>query len=221
MRLMLSAQITYNNLTRISDLQRRILQLVTEHPEVDYDFLATETNSDRPTLVDSTLSLRNKGLILSVRVDKKNPKSRLTFIPTEKGMCLSILHLSDDPNGSYDRFIRSHGYYFEQKFSQIIPNKAYQKTLFFPIAEYLLANNLFTKDGQARITNKDEKIRVYMEIAKVVKDTFQIKEDVIDDLQKIVSKEMLKMIRDYYIEVDKNLHKHLEKFKELEKKGLV
>lgn len=216
---MLTKQVAVDSL---GPVQTEIMLTVVESPETDYSLLTSITESFRTDLVDSTKSLREKKLIVSVPVDPKNKRSRVIFTPTEKGLCYTIHRLSNDPAKTYDRYMQTkHAQVAKARYSQFIPNHAHQKRLFLVVTKVLLEKNLFDNEGMILQQNKDDRLRLFMEVARIIRDDLQIGPDIISSLVEICSKEMLRHIRDSYKEADKQLHKYLSQFDELERKGLL
>jgi hypothetical protein len=71
--------------TVLSDLQKRILLLVSILPLVNYAILMEKTRRDRVTVLKSTRSLVRRGYVQKRKVNPKLEKSKLVFEPTLSG----------------------------------------------------------------------------------------------------------------------------------------
>jgi hypothetical protein len=110
------AEEEYDALT-MGERQKEILRLVCKNRDMDFHSLVQKTGKDRVTILQSASALEDKGLIKRIRVDPKNPKSRLVFQPTAKGLAVAVWYLGS----SYDNHKKHYARELVSEYEAIIP----------------------------------------------------------------------------------------------------
>jgi DNA-binding Lrp family transcriptional regulator len=189
----------------MGERQKEILRLVCENRDMDFHSLVQKTGKDRVTILQSASALEDKGLIKRIRVDPKNPKSRLVFQPTAKGLAVAVSYLGS----SYDNHKKDYARELVSEYEAIIPG-IYDA----PMAFRALANSfLFDKSGNLIIEVSMEQKRKYLDYLQ----RYILAQNILDGNVKDVTamdKAKMEEIEDI-IKAGKNTERMFEIFREM------
>jgi DNA-binding Lrp family transcriptional regulator len=128
----------------MGERQKEILRLVCENRDMDFHSLVQKTGKDRVTILQSASALEDKGLIKRIRVDPKNPKSRLVFQPTAKGLAVGVFYLGS----SYDNHKMHYAREILAQYENLVPGIYDAPLAFRSLADSLLnGEHAFDKSG--------------------------------------------------------------------------
>jgi hypothetical protein len=145
----------------MGERQKEILRLVCENHDMDFHSLVQKTGKDRVTILQSASALEDKGLIKRIRVDPKNPKSRLVLHPTAKGLAVAVSYLGS----SYDNHKKHYARELVSEYEAIIPGIYDAPMALEALANYFLlrdSGDIFDKSGNLIIEVSMERKREYL-----------------------------------------------------------
>ncbi len=212
--------ITLNQAVRdvygMSPEQREILKLICIKSGCDYSSLQQDTRRERISVLQSVTGLRdNKGMIKSVRVDPKNPRSRLEFVPSLKGAAVAITYLEVP----FESLTQAHGHDILADFNKYFPNAAYRKELFRAVSKYLLDYNLFSRAGDMKALAPQERLKHSMLISQIFQHEHIILSsdlaEMIESCHKAFDKSIMAYMYKQFKEADSRLHVILDTFNKL------
>jgi hypothetical protein len=195
----------------MGERQKEILRLVCENRDMDFHSLVQKTGKDRVTILQSASALEDKGLIKRIRVDPKNPKSRLVFQPTAKGLAVAVSYLGS----SYDNHKKHYARELVSEYEAIIPGIYDAPMAFKGLAIRFLDSNsgIFDKSGNLIIElSTEEKNRILDYLRRYIL-AQNILDGSIADVTAI-DKAKMEEIKDI-IKAGKNTERMFEIFREL------
>jgi DNA-binding MarR family transcriptional regulator len=148
----------------MGERQKEILRLVCENRDMDFHSLVQKTGKDRVTILQSASALEDKGLIKRIRVDPKNPKSRLVLHPTAKGLAVAVSYLLG--SSSYDNHKKHYARELASEYEAIIPGIYDAPMALEALANYFLlrdSGDIFDKSGNLIIEVSMERKREYLD----------------------------------------------------------
>jgi DNA-binding Lrp family transcriptional regulator len=193
----------------MGERQKEILRLVCENCDMDFHSLVQKTGKDRVTILQSARALEDKGLIKRIRVDPKNPKSRLVFQPTAKGLAVGVFYLGS----SYDNHKMHYPREILAQYENLVPG-IYDA----PLAFRLLADSLL--NGEHAFDKSGNLLQLSIEDKKGVLDYLRryiLAQNILDgNVEDVTAIEKAKMeeIKDI-IKAGKNTERMFEIFREL------
>jgi DNA-binding Lrp family transcriptional regulator len=194
----------------MGDRQKEILRLVCENCDMDFHSLVQKTGKDRVTILQSASALEDKGLIKRIRVDPKNPKSRLVFQPTAKGLAVAVSYLGS----SYDNHKKHYARELVSEYEAIIPGIYDAPMAFKGLAKSLLLQDggIFDKTGNLLEQSIEDKGRLLDYLQRYILAQNILNGNLADITA--IDKAKLKEIKDI-IKAGKNTERMFEIFREM------
>jgi hypothetical protein len=203
------AEEEYDALT-MGERQKEILRLVCKNRDMDFHSLVQKTGKDRVTILQSASALEDKGLIKRIRVDPKNPKSRLVFQPTAKGLAVAVWYLGS----SYDNHKKHYARELVSEYEAIIPGIYDAPMAFKGLAKSLLLQDggIFDKTGNLLEQSIEDKGRLLDYLQRYILAQNILNGNLADITA--IDKAKLKEIKDI-IKAGKNTERMFEIFREM------
>jgi hypothetical protein len=194
----------------MGDRQKEILRLVCENCDMDFHSLVQKTGKDRVTILQSASALEDKGLIKRIRVDPKNPKSRLVLHPTAKGLAVAVSYLGS----SYDNHKKHYARELVSEYEAIIPGIYDAPMAFKGLAKSLLLQDggIFDKTGNLLEQSIEDKGRLLDYLQRYILAQNILNGNLADITA--IDKAKLKEIKDI-IKAGKNTERMFEIFREM------
>jgi DNA-binding MarR family transcriptional regulator len=193
----------------MGERQKEILRLVCENRDMDFHSLVQKTGKDRVTILQSASALEDKGLIKRIRVDPKNPKSRLVLHPTAKGLAVAVWYLGS----SYDNHKKHYARKLVSEYEAIIPG-IYDAPIAFKglVNSFSLGSGIFDKSGNLLELSIEDKGRVLDYLRRYI-----LAQNILDgNVEDVTAIDKAKMeeIKDI-IKAGKNTERMFEIFREM------
>jgi DNA-binding PadR family transcriptional regulator len=161
------------------------------------------------TILQSASALEDKGLIKRIRVDPKNPKSRLVFQPTAKGLAVAVSYLGS----SYDNHKMHYAREILSQYENLVPGIYDAPVAFRPLADSLLnGEHAFDKTGNLLEQSIEDKKGILDYLRRYIL-AKNILDGIVEDVTAI-EKAKMEEIKDI-IKAGKNTERMFEIFREL------
>jgi hypothetical protein len=194
----------------MGDRQKEILRYICEYRDMDFHSLAEKTGKDRVTILQSMKILEKKNLLKSIKVDPKNPKSRLVFHPTAKGLAMAISYLGV----SYENHKKQYGREVVSEFESIVPG-IYDASIAFRLLAGSLSSggHVFDNDGNLKEINSEQKRGLLDYLQRVILANHILYSNDLQDVTQI-DKAGLRAIADI-VKNGKNIDRMFQIFREM------
>lgn len=206
MKKMTSASLEWRPLyMELSPIQLEILRIICETKDTDFQMLMKRTMKDRITLLQSIRGLISRNLVYKVMVDPKHPKSRLIFLPRDKGLAVGL----DSSRFLFEKHKKTYGLERLSSFDYFIDGISEAPFSIGMLASSLLRRNLFKKGGTIAQTSEATLEQIRFNIFIIIGANEYLRHDSFGNNEYILK------IQDIYLECGKYTHRTLGRLKEL------